>query len=124
MSTFWDTFHNSLDFSPLFQKKNSFIGNENALLEVIANYGPVAVALNAAPWQSYVGGIIKDGCDGEADDINHAVLIVGFDRTTDIPHYIVQNSWGAEFAENGFVRIAFGNNTCGIASQVSLALMK
>lgn len=104
--------------------KNSFVGNENALLEVLANYGPVSVALNAAPWQSYVSGIIKDECAGGEEDINHAVLIVGYDRTTDIPYYIVQNSWGEEFAENGFVKIAFGNNTCGIASQVSLVLVK
>lgn len=99
----------------------SFIGNEVALLEVIANYGPVAVVVNAAPWQNYVGGIIKDDCD--PSEINHAVLIVGFDRSGDVPYYIVQNSWGKDFAENGFVSIAIGNNTCGIASQVSLARM-
>lgn len=90
---------------------------------MIANYGPVAVALNAAPWQSYVGGIIKDECDGVESNINHAVLIVGFDRSTEVPYYIIQNSWGEEFAENGFVKIAFGHNTCGIASEVSLALV-
>lgn len=71
-----------------------------------------------------MSGIIKDECAGGENDINHAVLIVGYDRTTDIPYYIVQNSWGEEFADNGFVKIAFGNNTCGIASQVSLVLLK
>lgn len=53
--------------------------------------------------------------------MNHAVLIVGFDRTGPIPYYILQNTWGDQYAENGFVRVAFGNNTCGIATQISLA---
>lgn len=101
----------------------SLIGNEGAMLEIIANYGPIAVAVNALPWQHFVSGIIQSNCDGNDDDLNHAALIVGFDRSGAVPYYIVQNSWGTDFGENGFVRIAIGNNTCGIASQVSLVKM-
>lgn len=90
------------------------------MLEIIANYGPIAVAVNAMPWQHFDSGIIQNNCDGSADNLNHAALIVGFDRSGPVPHYIVENSWGSDFGEKGFVRISYGNNTCGIASQIAL----
>lgn len=99
----------------------SFIDDEIKLLEIIANYGPVAAAVNALPWQHYVSGIIQNDCSGDVKQLNHAVQIVGFDRSGSVPHYIIQNSWGSDFGENGYMRIAFGKNICGIASQVSLA---
>lgn len=91
------------------------------MLEIIANYGPVVAAVNASPWQNFLSGIIKNECDTGTQDVNHAVLIVGFDRSGPIPYYIVQSSWGDEFGENAFVKIAMGNNTCGIATQIALA---
>ena len=99
----------------------SFIGNENAILEIIANYGPVVAAVNASPWQHFLSGVIQHECDSSTEDVNHAVVIVGFDRSAPTPYYILQNTWGDQFAENGFVKIAIGNNTCGIATQISLA---
>ncbi|XP_055327078.1 cathepsin O-like [Sitodiplosis mosellana] len=100
---------------------SSFIGNENVILEIVANYGPVVAAVNASPWQHFLSGIIQHECDSSAEDVNHAVLIVGFDRSGPTPYYILQNTWGDQFADNGFVKIAIGNNTCGIATQISLA---
>lgn len=91
------------------------------ILEIVANYGPVVAAVNASPWQHFLSGIIQHECDSSVEDVNHAVLIVGFDRTGPIPYYIIQNTWGNEFAEKGYVKLAFGNNTCGIATQISLA---
>lgn len=91
------------------------------ILEIVANYGPVVAAINATPWQNFLSGIIQHECDSSTEDVNHAVLIVGFDRSGPVPYYIVQNTWGDQFADNGFVKIAFGNNTCGIATQISLA---
>lgn len=99
----------------------SFIGSENLILEIVANYGPVTAVVNAAPWQNFMSGIIQHECDSSEMDVNHAVLIVGFDRSGPIPYYIVQNTWGNQFGEDGFVRISIGNNTCGVATQISLA---
>lgn len=103
--------------SPTF----SFINSEDILLEIIANYGPVVAAVNAAPWQHFVSGVISNECSSSEEEVNHAVLIVGFDRGGPTPHYIIQNTWGNQFGENGFIRLAIGNNTCGIATQISLA---
>lgn len=98
---------------------NSFVGDETKLLEIVANYGPVTAAVNAVSWQNYVGGVVQNECENHIEKTNHAVEIVGFDRSGNVPHYIVQNSWGEDFGEKGYMRIAIGANVCGIANQVS-----
>lgn len=36
---------------------------------------------------------------------DHLVVLVGYDDTAPIPHYILQNSWGEDFADNGYFRV-------------------
>lgn len=83
--------------------------SEELIIDLLAHYGPVAVAINALSWQNYVSGIIQFHCDGGVLNLNHAVQIVGYDLTTEIPHYIIRNSWGEDFGDNGYLYIAIGN---------------
>lgn len=86
----------------------SFINSEELIIDILANYGPVAVAINALSWQNYVSGIIQFHCDNDPTNLNHAVQIVGYDMTSEIPHYIVRNSWGVDFGDSGYLYIAIG----------------
>lgn len=105
---------------------SSFVGDESELLKIIANYGPVTAAVNAESWQNYMGGVIQTECENDIEKTNHAVEIIGYDRGGAVPHYIVQNSWGEDFGEKGYIRLAMGSNACGIANQISFGrlLMK
>lgn len=94
------------------------VGEEDTLLESLAYHGPVAVAVNALTWQYYLGGVIKFHCDGSLENLNHAVQIVGYDLDATPPYYIVRNSWGEDFGQKGYLKIAIGSNVCGIASEV------
>ena len=47
-------------------------------------------------------------------EMGHAALAVGFSST----FWIVKNSWGTGWGENGFIRLKTGN-TCGIAAAAS-----
>ncbi|XP_043289980.1 cathepsin O-like [Venturia canescens] len=98
---------------------DSYVGAEDDLLSSLVNHGPVAAAVNALAWQNYLGGIIKFHCDGAFTSLNHAVQIVGYDKTGPTPYYIVRNSWGTLFGNKGYLYIAIGSNMCGIANQVS-----
>ncbi|XP_003366683.1 dipeptidyl-peptidase 1, partial [Trichinella spiralis] len=51
-------------------------------------------------------------------EVNHAVIIVGYgtDEMTKEKYWIVKNSWGRKFGEDGYFRIRRGTNECGIES--------
>lgn len=71
---------------------------------------PVSVALKAdqPAFHQYTGGIITSGCTTPA---NHGVLAVGWGQTADgQQYYIVKNSWGASWGDNGFVKIGINDN--------------
>ena len=69
------------------------------------NDQPIAVTVDATKWKSYEGGIFNN-CSAT---LNHAVLLVGVIQG----NWKVRNSWGTDWGENGFMRLAPGN-TCGI----------
>ena len=76
--------------------------------------GPVSVALEVtSDFQSYSGGIFPfdDSC---GESLNHAVLLVGQDKN----YYIVKNSWGMSWGEQGYIRLEIGSGSgnCGIAN--------
>ena len=82
---------------------------------------PNAVALDASQevYQQYTSGIITTTACGT--NIDHANLAVGYSVGTIAGDYwIVQNSWGTDWGEKGYVKIgmASGAGICGINKQV------
>lgn len=49
------------------------------------------------------------------------MLAVGYGREGDQEYFIVKNSWGAQWGDNGYVKIgiAEGEGICGIQRQAS-----
>jgi cathepsin L len=95
-------------------------GSEDALLAA-TNIGPVSVAIEAdqACFQFYSGGILSDPTCGT--QLDHGVTVVGYgtDSSTNTPYWIVKNSWGTSWGEQGYVRIIRGTDECGIATEPS-----
>ncbi|XP_066439316.1 cathepsin W-like [Eleutherodactylus coqui] len=87
--------------------------NEDVMACYTMNHGTIVVSINAVLLQHYKNGVIQNSnCD--PNYLNHAVLLVGYSKG-ELGHYwIVKNSWGKTWGENGFFRIAFGKNMCGI----------
>ncbi|GET88036.1 cathepsin L-like protease [Leishmania tarentolae] len=83
--------------------------NEDAIAEWVEKEGPVAVAVDASTWQLYLGGVVSN-CF--ALSLNHGVLVVGFNKTATPPYWIVKNSWGTSWGENGYIRLAMKTNQC------------
>lgn len=64
----------------------------------------VAVEADSSAFKLYSGGIIKAGCGTKVD---HAATVVGYGNDADGQDYfIVKNSWGTTWGEDGYVRIA------------------
>lgn len=83
----------------------------------------ISVCLQVYPdFMAYKGGIYHH--TGLADSINpfeltnHAVLLVGYGRChkTGQKYWIVKNSWGAQWGEDGYFRIRRGSDECAIES--------
>ncbi|RWS29685.1 cathepsin O-like cysteine peptidase protein [Leptotrombidium deliense] len=100
---------------------NNYTGDEIEMVKLLAEHGPLVAAVDAASWQDYLGGIIQYHCETKR---NHAVQIVGYDISGEIPYYIVRNTWGTEFGLDGYLRIAIGKNLCGIAEEISAVDVK
>jgi len=100
---------------------SDFRNREEKLIWYLATHGPVTVAADATSWQNYLGGIIHFHCEHYT---NHAVQIVGYDLTGDIPYYIVRNTWGKDFGIGGYLHIAVGSNMCGLASEVAVITVR
>jgi C1A family cysteine protease len=88
----------------------------SAQLKAAIAQQPVAVTVNAGayPFMHYIEGIVTDkSCDSYLD---HAVLAVGYGVENGQEYYIVKNSWGANWGENGYIRIGVvdGDGICGI----------
>ncbi|XP_045453423.1 cathepsin O-like [Melitaea cinxia] len=98
---------------------DDMIGSEEKILEMIATHGPVTVAVNALTWQNYLGGVIQYHCSGSPMDLNHAVELVGYDLTAEVPYYIAKNSWGKSFGIDGYIKLGVGSNICGLADEVA-----
>ena len=58
---------------------NSLTPNdEEAIMQHIAEVGPLAIAADASAWGSYQGGVF-DGCSFEENiSINHGIQLVGY----------------------------------------------
>jgi len=76
------------------------------VLNYLVNSGPLAINVDASSWSSYSSGVF-DGCDQSNPDIDHVVQLVGAGTDPSYGDYwIVRNSWGPDWGENGYIRLA------------------
>lgn len=86
--------------------------NGEALRQALS-MNPVSVAVEAdsAVFQMYKSGVLDDTACGS--QLNHGVLAVGYTQD----YWIVKNSWGPDWGDNGYIKIAYrekGSGICGI----------
>ncbi|CAG9762592.1 unnamed protein product [Ceutorhynchus assimilis] len=92
------------------------VEDENALLEAVATVGPVSVAIDAYYIDSYGSGVFEDA-DCSPDFLNHGVVIVGYGTENGKDYWLVKNSWGTGWGEEGYMKMARGINMCGISEE-------
>jgi len=79
---------------------------------------PLSICCDASQWSNYAGGVLTASQCGTS--IDHAIQLTGYSPNQG-GYWIVRNSWGADWGENGFIYLQYGQDTCGITSTVTYA---
>lgn len=93
------------------------LNNERDILYHVANTGPVVTVMKASDkFLYYSKGIFDDPrCSRRRDDVDHAIVIVGYGRENNVNYWLIKNSWGTTtWGEGGYGKYKRGTNACSI----------
>ena len=101
--------------------------SDNSMMEAISKQ-PVSVAIEAdqKEFQLYKSGVFSGSC---GTNLDHGVLVVGYGSNTNGDFYLIKNSWGTTWGDNGYIYIGRGsqyNNgdgQCGVLLQASYPVL-
>mmetsp|Transcript_57571 Transcript_57571/g.135486 ORF Transcript_57571/g.135486 Transcript_57571/m.135486 type:complete len:326 (-) Transcript_57571:80-1057(-) len=101
-------------------KSHKFVeSSEGALADAVSAHGPITIGVDTdRAWQHYHGGVI---CDSTKSIVDHAVLVVGYDKTAHPPYWIIKNSWGHHWGEQGYIKVAMHKGCYGVGSDSQAA---
>ena len=102
--------------------------NNQVYLREAVSIGPVSIAIEAdtKAFQLYKSGVLtSDAC---GTNLDHGVLIVGYGEENGVMYWLVKNSWGTSWGDNGYIKIERSTSEndpgiCGIAMQPSFPVV-
>ena len=114
------------------EEYGSVSGEENMMKEIYAR-GPITCGI-AVPDEvsvlsshhkqllAYTGGIFRDRTGTQ--ELEHAISVAGWGEEDGVKYWIVRNSWGTYWGENGWFRVVRGENNIGIEMECQWAVPK
>lgn len=103
--------------------------NDQLALKAAVAQQPVAVAIEADTryFQSYSGGVLTSAANC-GTNLDHGVLVVGYGEENGQKYWLVKNSWGTTWGDNGYVKIGRSESSndagvCGIAMMASFPIV-
>ncbi|XP_035463881.1 cathepsin S, ortholog2, tandem duplicate 1 isoform X2 [Scophthalmus maximus] len=98
--------------------------DEQALKQALATIGPISVGIDATrpKFAFYRSGVYNDPTCTQK--VNHGVLAVGYGTLSGQDYWLVKNSWGTHFGDEGYIRMTRNkNDQCGIALYACYPIM-
>ena len=98
----------------------------SALAEAVSKQ-PVSIAIEAdkLSFQFYRSGVYKANC---GTNLDHGVLLVGYGTENGLDYWLVKNSWGPSWGDEGYIKIlkeddATDGGECGILLSASYPVL-
>ncbi|XP_071837620.1 digestive cysteine proteinase 1-like [Apostichopus japonicus] len=120
-------FNESLVVAKIKDYTNVTSGNQTELKIAIATKGPVAVGIDAShlSFAFYADGVyFEKDCGNTPDDLDHAVLAVGYGNYKGQDYWLVKNSWSTYWGNDGYVLMSLKDNNCGVATDATFVDLK
>lgn len=99
-----------------FLEADYVVPSVETIKQAILTYGAVQVGVYVDRFfQAYTGGVLNK-CRKNVNYTNHAVILCGWDDGKGA--WLLKNSWGTAWGENGFMWIAYNCNRVGEGANV------
>merc|ERR1719428_1837828 len=102
--------------------------DEDSIKQELVSGGPLVMSFEPKEdFMYYRQGIyrsIPNRIHQEWEQVDHAVVLSGYGETKGAKYWQLQNSWGPDWGENGFFRMARGTDESGCESIVVAADIK
>merc|ERR1711964_158940 len=90
------------------------------------NKQPVSIAIEAdkSVFQLYSSGVLSGTC---GTNLDHGVLAVGYGTENGTDYWLVKNSWGSSWGDEGYVKLLRGkggSGECGLLQASSYPVMR
>ena len=101
----------------------TYSGDEELLKTLVYTHGAAVVSLHAGGTldQGVPRGKIVEGCTAEqGEERDHAVAVVGYGNGTDGAYWLIKNSWGKSWGDDGYFKLRRGVGMCGIGKHIAV----
>ncbi|ELT93269.1 hypothetical protein CAPTEDRAFT_181131 [Capitella teleta] len=96
------------------------------LRAAIAFKGPISVGIDAShkSLSFYANGVYYEpACGNKPDDLDHAVLAVGYGYMNGQGYWLIKNSWSTHWGNDGYVLMAQKDNNCGVTTAATYVVL-
>lgn len=90
--------------------------SDEELCAVLYTLGPASISLNTGNGEEFA--FVKDEFNGPCGPKTEkrSFTLVGYTKH----HWILKNSWGSNWGQNGFFKVKRGENKCSINKQITI----
>ncbi|XP_058066919.1 digestive cysteine proteinase 1 [Anopheles bellator] len=117
---------NTTLYAPITGWVNVTSGDPDAFKVALFKHGPLSIAIDAGhkSFSFYSNGVYYEPeCKSKLDELDHAVLAVGYGKLNGEDYWLIKNSWSNYWGNDGYALMAVKDNNCGLTTDATYVLM-